>query len=476
VRRLPFLLLVLFQAAGCVNVGGPILGNDDVYIEYGSPTLLRAKEVTRKAVPEGPLSIDGAVQIALSNNIDIRIARRNIDIAADRIDQARGAFMPKISGIAKQQRKDRLPAYEFAGQKMTMGAKNTGLYSVSAVIPIYDFGRSAAGYRQALLAKELEKARAARTRQEVVYTVKDTFLQLLKLNKIHEVILKSIEQLKAHEKSTEEFLKNGLVDKTALLTIQVKMAEIEQEKLKVENGLRLTKSALNQILNIDLGFDTQVEDMQKVAFKEFDEDDCKALAFQCRPELLEVSRQHDLAKAGLSAAKAERYPRLNAVGSYNYQDDVSQTSKEFWQAELSLEVPLWSGGKTSARIREARKAIKQAEAGREKLIQGIHLQVKSACSSIEEAKQRISIADKAIASAQENLRITNNKYKNQLVAATDLLDTEISLATAKSGYVQAVYEYLQALAALEFAVGREAGDLPAEQQSTQEGEKSETEK
>ena len=459
-RRLSFMLIVLFQAAGCVSVGGPILGDNDAYIKYDSPTPLHAENASCRAVPEGPLSINEAVQIALSNNIDIRIAQRNIEIADDRIDQARGAFLPKIAGIAKQQRKDRLPAYEVMGQKMSLGSKDTGLYNLSVIVPIYDFGRSSARYGQALLSRELEKAKTAEIRQEIIFTVKDSFLQLLKLEKIHEVILKSIEQLKEHEKNTQEFLKNGLVDKTALLSIQVKIAEIEQEKVKIENGLRLTRSALNQILNVALDFDTQIEDLPEVDFKEFDEEDCIRLAFDSRPEVLEVKRQHDLASASLSAAKAERYPKLTAIGSYNYQDDVSLATKEFWQAELTLEVPLWSGGITSAGIREAKKAIKQVEDGQERLFQAIHLQVKSACSSIVEANQSILTAKKGVASAEENLRILTNKYNKQLVTATDLLDGEIALATAKSRYVQAVYGYLQALAALERAVGREASELP----------------
>ena len=459
-RRFCLLWFLLLSAFGCASIDGPFFGDEDVYLEFDAKGTHEAGNNVEKKLPEGPLSSDDAVQIALANNIDIRIAQRNIAIAYDRIDQARGLFMPKISGIAKQQRKDRLPAYEVMGTKMSLGSRDTGFYNLSMIIPIYDFGRSSARYRQALLSKELEKAKTARVRQDVIYTVKDTFLQLLKLKKIHEVILKSIEQLKEHEKNTQEFLKNGLVGKTAVLGIQVKVAELEQEKLKIENGIHLAKAALNQILNIDLDFDTQIEDVQEVEFKDFQEEDCKALAFLCRPELLELRRQRDLVKANLSAAKAERYPKLSAIGSYNYQDDVSLASKEFWQAELTLEVPLWSGGITSASIREARKAIRQVEDGREQLFQGIHLQVKSACSSIVEANQSISTAKKGVASAEENLRILTNKYQNQLVTATDLLDGEVALVSAKSQYVQAVYGYLQALAALEHAVGREASELP----------------
>lgn len=456
-------LLPLVLAIGCAGVESPHFGSDDIYIHFDTAERTLSGKDQKKMLPQTPLSAADAVKIALGNNSDIKIARRNIAIANDRIDQARGSFLPKVSAFGNRTLKDRVPAYEVMGQKMSFGEKGTGLYGTSMTIPIYDFGRSAAGYRQALLSREVEKVKTVRVTQEVIFTVKDTFFQLQKLKKMHEVISKTVAQLKEHEKHTEQFLKNGLVDRSALLSIQVKIAEVEQQSVKVENGIRNARAALNQILNIDLDFDTQTMDEERSDFKEFSEKGCAELALHSRPEILELKSEKELAKASLSAAKAERYPSLSAVGSYNYQDDASLATKDFWQAQLSLEIPIWSGGITGAKIRELEKAAEQLDENRLKILQGIHLQVKSACSSIEEAVQRIAVAEKAVASARENLRILTNKYQNHIITATDLLDGEVALAASESELIQARYDYLQALAALEYAVGREASDLPIEQ-------------
>jgi outer membrane protein TolC len=466
----------LVLAAGCAGVENLPFGADDIYIHFDTAERAPAGRDQKKILPQTPLSAAGAVKIALGNNPDIKIARRNIEIASDRINQARGSFLPKISAFGNRTLKDRIPAYEVAGQKMSFGEKGTGLYGASMTVPIYDFGRSEAGYRQALLSREVEKVKTVRVTQEVILTVKDTFFQLQKLKNVREVVENTIAQLKEHEKHTEQFLKNGLVDRSALLSMQVKIAEVQQQRIKVENGIRNARAALNQILNLDLDFDTQTKSEEWSDFKEFSEKGCAELALHSRPEILELKNQKELAKASLSAAKAERYPTLSAVGSYNYQDDASLAAKDFWQAQLSLEIPIWSGGRTTAKVREAEKFIEQADENNRKMLQGIHLQVKSACSSIEEAVQRIVVGEKAVASAQENLRILANKYQNQVIAATDLLDGEVALAASESELIQAKYDYLQALAALEYAVGREARDLPTKQQSTREGEKSETEK
>jgi outer membrane protein TolC len=466
-RKIYILLFCLTVAAGCASIDGPILGDDDTYIQFVGERMGAAPRKAEVELPKGPLSLEDAVRIALKNNIDIKIARRNIEIAGDRIDQARGLFMPKIMGIGKWQKKDSIlfpKAFEgFGLPPSAFGSKDTALYNISLIVPIYDFGRSSSMYRQAVLAKELEKANAAKTRQDVILTVKNTYIQLLKLKKIDGVIGKAIEQLGRHEKNANLFLEKGLVDRTAVLTIQVKLAEIEQQKLTVENGIRMTKSALNQILNIDLKFDTRVvdlsEDVEPVTFQE---ETCKVLALQCRPEMLQLKRQEGLAKAALTGAQAERYPKIYAVGSYNYLDDDSLAKNDFWQAELSMEVPFWSGGIISARIREAKKTIRQVREVRRKLMQGIHLQVRAACLSVEEACSKIKVAKKGLERAKENQRILAKKFQNQLITTTDLLDGEISLATARSNYYQAVYGYIQALAKLEHAVGKKVKELPTQ--------------
>jgi outer membrane protein TolC len=74
-------------------------------------------------------------------------------------------------------------------------------------------------------------------------------------------------------------------------------------------------------------------------------------------------------------------------------------------------------------------------------------------------RERIPLTETAVTQATENLRLVRVKYKNGNATPTDLVDAETTLTRSEQRYHSAVYDYLAALARLEYALGTPQGCL-----------------
>jgi len=96
----------------------------------------------------------------------------------------------------------------------------------------------------------------------------------------------------------------------------------------------------------------------------------------------------------------------------------------------------------------------QAEDSKTQLIEGIILEVKQDYLNMLTAERNISVAEKAIEQAEENLRMNEERYKYQVATATDVLDAVTLLAQARVNYYSALSDFNIAKARLDRAMGR----------------------
>ena len=158
----------------------------------------------------------------------------------------------------------------------------------------------------------------------------------------------------------------------------------------------------------------------------------------------------------LDMAKAGRLPQVSLQASYGHRwaGDSAQDN-EVGQVGVFAAIPLFEGGRISARIsRERTRLIAQKEALRELKLQ-IQLEVETAISNIESIRARIHVTQKASEQAKESLRIEREKYDLGKGAIVDVLDAQSALLDSQTNYYRALADYNTALAQFRLAVGEE---------------------
>jgi outer membrane protein len=157
----------------------------------------------------------------------------------------------------------------------------------------------------------------------------------------------------------------------------------------------------------------------------------------------------------VALAQGRRLPALTFTTDYVDKSGTDFEFRENWTMALRLTLPLFEGGSISAEVGKARAEQIKAKEDERALRLDITREIRDARLNIENARARIDVASTAIASARENLRIEDLRYRAGAGTTTDVIDAQAALLRAETDYYQALYDKAIARAALRKAMGED---------------------
>jgi outer membrane protein TolC len=183
-----------------------------------------------------------------------------------------------------------------------------------------------------------------------------------------------------------------------------------------------------------------------------------------RPELRQAQARLDASRAQLAGARARYLPDLFVTGNAGYTGDDALIAtdgvgtgvafSEQWSITGQLTWNLFEGFFTQARVKETQALIETARANYESIELQVRLEVEQAYIAVVEAGERIGATEKAIESAQENLRLAQGRYDAGVGTILELTEAQLSLSNAEADYVRALTDYRIGLAVLDRVAGR----------------------
>ena len=161
-----------------------------------------------------------------------------------------------------------------------------------------------------------------------------------------------------------------------------------------------------------------------------------------------------IAQKLIKLAGASLMPSLSIVGSGNYSGNVSGSSPHD-TASLSavLGIPLYDGGTTRAKIKEAQADLRSQEITRDQLRQNVTIEIRQALSNINDAQTRAASAGVGVTQATEAYRLATVRYQNGIGTILDEINAQAQLAQARTNLLNAQYDYQTSLAQLVRAIG-----------------------
>ena len=184
-------------------------------------------------------------------------------------------------------------------------------------------------------------------------------------------------------------------------------------------------------------------------------------ALRLRPEILEGDANIAAARKGIQLARRSVSPTLGITGGYNYTPDAGGFAPKTTsgQAILSLNFPIFEGGLARAREKEARADVATAETNRRQSVDLVVLEVRQTYLNLMQARDRVAVANRALAQAREAYRLAKVRFDAGVSQAQgvspllELSDAQNALTQAENNQVDAVYNYLVARAQFQNAVG-----------------------
>ncbi|MFH1239111.1 MAG: TolC family protein, partial [bacterium] len=178
-----------------------------------------------------------------------------------------------------------------------------------------------------------------------------------------------------------------------------------------------------------------------------------------RLELAQLDVQNKLNDSLIEVYRAGWRPSLVASGNYDYQNQTNRLSAKSgdwdtkWAANLTLNMPLFDGFTTRARVNQGLAQREQLKLNKEQLIDNIKLEIRQAYYNFEQAAENIKGQQENIDTAKDNLRIAQERYRLGLMSDIEVRDAELTLAQAETNYYQALFDYITAREKWEKVIG-----------------------
>ncbi len=437
----------------------------------GSPPALQDPDppsVAPDSTATGRLGLDGAIEEALRASPDLAQIRSRIDAANQQVRQAEAAFYPRIvfseefnitnnpvfaaMNIINQRRL--LPSTDFnnPGEQQNFLTRFQGEWVLfQGGSRFYD--RGAAIQQRKAVASELQGAR-----NQLVARVTEVYYRWLQALSFIGVAEKAHESAKTDERIGAAKLREEAALPSDLARLKARTAEMEGNLVSAKTGARKVQAAMERLLARPVR-DVEIPDptFDQAALGDLSamrgREDLVKKAHNQRPEMMAVRSLVEAARKRVRSAQGGFLPRLATSGQYQWDTREWSETPNSWLIAVQATWPLFEGGLTMARIKEAQARLAETESKGRQVELDIALEVQQAALSVEEAAEKIRVAEERRKWAAKALDEVRHQYDRGAVGVDGLLQSEVAWNQAEVGAMAARFEGMIAQAALRMALG-----------------------
>ncbi|MBQ5669992.1 MAG: TolC family protein [Tidjanibacter sp.] len=425
------------------------------------------------------LSLEKALEIALSDNPTIQVAGLEIERQDWVRKQTIGSLLPNVSVQSQY-------SYSIVKQEMakglSFGADNTINNTASLSLPLYaPTVYETLKMNRTQMEQAVESARSSKI--NLTNEVKKGYYNILLAEQSLSVLKESEKSIAETVANTEKMYQQGLASEYDLLSAQVQLSNLRPNIVQTENSIKATKLLFKMYLGLpadsDFVLEGSLDDFaDEVALAIIPTD---SVDLSNNTDLRSLEFQRKLLEHQLRMTNASRLPTIAAFSTFMYSGNDNSmnfgeiiggsmggmgggssaptTKKEWWwqkplSAGISISIPLFSGGRNLNKAHEIRNTLHQLSLQRDYLAQSVNVQVESAFNNILTAKEKMTSNEITVRQASKAYEIAQVRYNAGTGTILELNSSELSLTQAKLNYSQAIYDFLAARADYEKIIGK----------------------
>lgn len=389
------------------------------------------------------LSLDEAVDLGIQNSKTLKIDEAKIEEATANYISAKNNKLPDFkvsaSALALANANVDLKVLPKSSGGSSPKANSAFFGSANLSLPLYAGGRIKYGIRSAEYLIEASKLSIENDKSAIAFTVSQAYNNLFKANQTIKVLQENLKAAKERDKTFLNLESNGIIARNDRLKANLQTSNIELQLLDAESNYEIA----NINMDLLLGFpeNTVIEVDPNYISERLEEQNTNYYieqAFQNRNDLRAIDQQKKAAAFGEKAAKSENLPTIALTTGY-VAADVPKIVSVYNAANIGLGVQYNIGNlwKKNSSLLNAQAKSKQLDASNDLLNDQIKLEVNRDFQNYILAKRKIEVYEKSVEQANENFRITNNKYNNGLETITNLLEADAAQISANVNVLNA---------------------------------------
>ncbi len=449
-----------------------------IYLFLLNPLFAHAGEDSER------ISLQDAIEIALSNNQDIARMREKINEVNGLKKEAMADAFPQVNltmdalryrdpGILnspnfqsffenppeEDPQADPQSPFSFTVEDLFPIPINLYNFSISVDQPIFVWGKSVKTIEAAKIELETTNFNIKTKENEISYNVAVAY---------YDYVL-SYERLKVLEKAKETQEKNlgivsdkfdiGTATKLDLLKAKASLSNLIPQAISAENEIKIARANLNYLMGrkIDMPFLPFDSLEPPDTMPELDFQNLSSMASSNRPDLASIDSGNRFLEKRIELEKVEVRPRLDFFGNYGWSaidyDNIGNKDFESWRVGVGLSFTLFDGFRTTGKIMQVRSQIMQNNLSRQYLESEIMLEIEKSLKELNRAYESLKAANVAKEQANEALKVAQDNFELNAATQLEVLDSEREVRQAELNVAQAKRDCLVSLATLKYLSG-----------------------
>ena len=407
-----------------------------------------------------PLSLADAISKATQNNRAVNLSKLDEQIAVSNYKQTEAIYLPQVGlSYTAMSTNNPLNAFGFKLQQKSISQGDfipdllnhpngtpdfTTKIEVQQPLINMDMLYMRKG---AAMQTELYQYKTKRTKEYLTFQVQKAYLQLQLAYNAVKVLEDALQTTKAVYTFTDNHYKQGLIQRSDVLNVQVQINTVESNLAKAKSNIGNASDYLSLLMGQQTGIIYTATDNTAMDTNT----DSTATIAGNRSDFMAMQKAIEASDIMIKSSKMSELPKLNAFGSYQLNDSrMLGFGANAYLVGAQLSWDIFKGNRTKNTIatqtlernRLAEELTQQKEQS--------NLELSKTKRDISDAAIEIATQKIAIAQAEESLRILQNRYEQGLVNTTDVLMATTQVSQQKFAMAQAVFNLNAAKAYLQF--------------------------
>jgi outer membrane protein TolC len=417
------------------------------------------------------MTLQESIDFAIRNNPAVQASAKKVDAADARLFQAAGAFLPTVKLDSSYNKSYTQPStvqitmQTTAGavtQDITFGTNATGTIrgsSASVSQPVF-VAALFPGFQIAKKGADSAREDYRKVVLDTSFNVTQAYFGVLAAGRLVKLQQESKDMAQTHLQQVNRMVAAGVSTVADKLRTEVRLANADVDLTKAKNTLEIARANFNNALGKpqetpvaleEEGFSGLLKNLPVYP-------DLMKVALEWRPDWKSFLLGKEISEENLRLAQVNYLPSVflngtlgNRVTAYPaYSTDVNS-----WTVTGAASWTPFDGFGTLNRIREAEASLAAQKASEDQVRNGIALEVKNAYLNVISILESISSNKKAVDSAQENFKVSNQRYLAGAGTNLELMDAQVALTQTRLNYLRALFDLEVGKAKINQVVGKE---------------------
>ena len=403
---------------------------------------------------ENFLTLSDAIKIAIDNSTGVQVSEKQLKSAELDVTNSWAPLLPQVSVSANFAKQDPINPAPSSGDSLSRNPQFAAMLGTSSVNSfnstlqatqvVFSGFRIIDGIKIANISVTLMKESLNQAKQDVALNVILAYFNALKAYKLVEVTQEALKQAESHLDVANKLLKAGTGIKLDVIRAQNQIVTVQQQLSQNRNNFYKAKISLNLVMGRNFDIPVTLNTCATIQDLDINEEKAIESALANRTELKQLQYKKEIDEvSGLIQSRAT-WPTIALSASYGIRDSAvtngNLTDTQNMTYGVNMNWPIFDGLSAHAKSQKAQNSVVQDQLNLNQLRQSIGVEIKKTILDINEAKERIIMAQQGVTLAKEVLRMAEVRYEAGVGVSLDVIDAQVGLLQAEMNLVFADFD------------------------------------